>query len=151
MNIDAFSILLDQASIAAREFASTMVTNALPSSSRYCVYLNQSFDENPLAHDEKVFPKDTDNSKEPVEPLTSEQIIAILWRDGFIPEWIDISAEHADPSYTYFHLLCSGRFSCNDSRLYYISSKLAPFGIKSPRLPPHWSPKQGRFTFKSQI
>ncbi|MEN9576580.1 MAG: hypothetical protein RL514_4435 [Verrucomicrobiota bacterium] len=145
MNKEEFAELLRRVSAKNREFASTLVHNSLPESSRYFVHLNQSFDDNPLTADERVFPGDSAKFGERVGPLIAASVVDLLWRDGLLPEWVDISPIRADTEHTYFQLLCCGRFTADDSRFYYVSRGQGPFGVKSPWLPPNWSKEQGRF------
>lgn len=145
MNKEAFSDLLKRISEADLKFASTFVSNPLPESFRYFVHLNQSFDNNPLTPDERVFPDDSVKFGERIGPVPASHVADLLWRDGLLPEWVDISVERADAEHTYFQLLCCGRFTADESRLYYADRGQGPFGIKSPQLPMGWSADQGRF------
>ena len=145
MTKDAFAELLCSVSVINREFAARYVHNWLPELFRYRVCLNQSFDGHPLHAGEYVFPDDGANAADPVGPLTGPEVVELLWRDGLVPEWIDISVVHADNDYTYFELLCCGRFTADESLMYYNDRGQGPFGIKSPRVPPDWSDAQGRF------
>lgn len=119
------------------ELAKEMVSNHLPESFRYSVHLNSSFDGNPLEPGEQVFPDDLAQHGKCVGPLLEEQVIELLWRDGLVPEWIDISVQRTDGKETYFELLCCGRFTKQAEHLYY-SKTVCPFGCKSPNLPPGW-------------
>lgn len=145
MNKEAFSDLLKCVSEADRKFASTFVCNLLPESFRYFIHMNQSFDEGPLAPDERVFQDGTVKFDERIGPIPASRVVELLWRDGLLPEWVDISVVQADDEHTYFQLLCCGRFTANESRYYYASRGQGPFGIKSPQLPMGWSDDQGRF------
>ena len=143
-----FTNRLQEVSVIDRDFAARFVSNYLPDSCRYLVRLNQSCDGN-LKPDEHVFPDDTIRYGDCVGPLTSDEVANLLCRDKLVPEWIDISVKRADSEHTYFELLCCGRFTADDSLLYYRDGH-APFGIKSPAFPPHWSEEQGRFDLDSR-
>ena len=145
MTREAFADLLHRASLLDRDFASQHVHNVLPASFRYLVHLNQSHDWEPLRPDQRVFPGDAATFGESIGPLEAESVVALLWREGHIPEWVDISVEHMDAEHTYLGLLCCGRFTSDDSRLYYARADQGPFGIKSPRLPPRWAESNERF------
>ena len=145
MTREAFAALLDRISVLDREFAGLHVHNALPESFRYLVQFNQSHDWEPLWSDQRVFPDDRATFGETTKPLDAAGTVALLWREGFIPEWVDISVERAGAEHTYFSLLCCGRFTSDDSRLYYACAGQGPFGIKSPCVPPRWSESSGRF------
>lgn len=129
----------------AFKFATEHVHNHLPDVLRYIVHLNQSFDENPLKPGEHVYPDDVEQHGEQTGPLLAEQVVALLWRDGTVPEWIDISVVRTDGKHTYMQLLCCGRFTDRKEHLYYLNSGVCPFGIKSPVLPPQWERGNERF------
>ena len=145
MDKATFSNRLQQVTIVNRDYATRYVSNNLPESNRYLVRLNQSCDDN-LKPGEHVFPNDAD----PVASLTTAETVDLLCRDNRVPEWIDISVEHADSEHTYLLLLCCGRFTDNETFLYYRDTGLAPFGCKSPSFPPRWSEEQGRFDLHSR-
>jgi hypothetical protein len=151
MTKEAFTELLQFASTVARKFANRFVHITLPETYRYFVHLNHSFDGNLLRPDQQVFPEDTAKFGECIGPLTASAVVDLLWRDGLLPEWVDISPLRADAEHTYFQLVCCGRFTADDSRLYYSSREWGPFGIKSPSFPPSWSEEQRRFDFHSCI
>ena len=140
-----FEQALRRASEASRQFASSLVTNELPTEYRYVAYLNQSFDENPLEADETVYPDDPLRVGDLDSPLSGVEIVQLLCRDDAVPEWIDISACRVTDHSTVFSLLCCGRFTPTAERLYYADSDLSPFGIKSPVLPTRWTEARGRF------
>jgi hypothetical protein len=144
MTKETFLELLSMATATCREFATRHVYNELPKAFRYFAYLNQSFDGHPLKDDECVFPEDATQAM-PLGPLTVQDVIDLLWRDGKVPEWVDISVSRADSAYTYFELLCCGRFSADERTQYYAKRGQGPFGIKSPLLPRNWTQEQGRF------
>jgi hypothetical protein len=140
-----FTENLSRASQQALEFAGRFVTNTLPHSFRYFVYLNQSFDENPLKTSERIYPNDVTELGERIGPISAEEVVSLLCREEHVPEWIDVIPEQADNTHTYFRLDCCGRFSDQDESLYYRDTDRSPFGCKSPRLPPRWSESDGQF------
>jgi len=144
MDKATFTELLNRISVANRDFAAGCVTNQLPDSFLYFVHLNQSNDKQ-IKLGEHIFPNDISVYGERVGPIAAPTVVDLLWRDGLIPEWIDISVERSDAEHTYFEILCCGRFTADDALLYYVSRGQGPFGSKSPRLPPSWSKEQGRF------
>src|SRR5262245_7438026 len=92
---------LDQATSYAFECARRFVRNPLPESFRYLVYLNQSYDGNPLAPGEWVFPDEVARYGACLGPLAAEQVVELPWRDGLVPEWIDISVERTDGTHSF--------------------------------------------------
>ena len=127
-------------------FARSMVRQSLPDSWRFLIEPNASYDENPLVDDETLYLKDSLPAGDMLGPLSFEEALSWLWRDGKVPEWIDVSVCAADLAHTYVRLICCGRFTGLEKRLYYRDG-LPPFGIKSPNLPPGWESVQanGRF------
>jgi hypothetical protein len=121
----------------AVEFATEYVIQDLPDQTIFRVYPNQSFDENAIVGVETVYPQDF------LPPgrylLMNEKDTAdYLWRDGSVPEWIDIHVQSEDGSRTHVALDCCGRFTGDDQRLYRYRGGYPPFLIQSPPLPPEW-------------
>ena len=144
MNHATFSERLHSVSVLTREFALRYVRDPLPPESfRYFVRLNQSCDKK-LQAGEHVFPDDVSRYGERVGPLEARAVMDLLCRAEGVPEWIDICVGGADAAHTYFELLCCGRFTRDETLLYYRSTAHAPFGSKSPVLPPRWTEAQGR-------
>jgi hypothetical protein len=144
-----FIDLFHKMSVIDRDFARRYVTNELPDSFRYFVLLNQSCDAHPLKSGERTFPGDASLLNERLGPLTASAVVALLWRESMVPEWIDISVTDADSDHTYFTLLCCGRFAADDALMYYSKRGQGPFGLKSPNHPPRWSEEAGRFDLRS--
>lgn len=144
MTRDDFGIILDKATASALAFAQKLVLQSLPVQPVYEVHLNQSFDELP-ATDSVLFPHE-DNLV--LKAQSRDSVVECLFRDGRCPEWIDISAHAVGPDFTLFRLLCCGRFTSDDSRMYYHSCGLGLFGIKSPDLPKSYQDGQ-RFALQT--
>lgn len=127
-------------------FAGSMVRQTLPNSWSFMIEPNASYDGNPLVDDEQLHPEDSLPDGEMLGPLTFEQAVAWLWRDGKVPGWIDVMVHGVSTQHTYICLICCGRFTGLEGRLYY-KDTLPPFGIKSPVLPSGWQSVQasGRF------
>ena len=94
-----------------------MVTQDLPAKQLFLIQPNQSYDGNPLDDDEEVFPQDSLHSEEALGPLGSEAAAEWLWRQGKIPEWIDIRAFDANAVSSVLWLTCCGRFTALRERL----------------------------------
>ena len=138
---------------AAVAFAATIVRQRLPSSRRFLIEPNASFDDNPLRDDEQLSPDDSLPRRKFVGPFTAEEAVGWMWRDGKVPEWVDVSLYRADRQQTFVSLVCCGRFTGLERRLYYRRpGDLPPFGIKSPVLPPFWRSVHldGRFDLPGQ-
>ena len=76
--------------------------------------------------------------------VTREAVVAELWHDGRVPEWIDISVKEvgAPPDdewgmLTFIELRCS-RTIASDDALWYAPTGVAPFHVVGPTMPT-WS------------
>ena len=150
MQEDIFREHLVKATGHSFKFAKKFVRNHLPESFLYIVHLNQSCDGD-LRPGEQVFPDDVARHGAQIGPLSVDQVVELLWRDGTVPEWIDISVTDANDDSTFMQLLCCGRFTDHEEYLYYPDGGITPFGCKSPRLPPRWSESDGPFDLHWQI
>ncbi|WP_145357806.1 hypothetical protein [Alienimonas californiensis] len=134
MTFDDLAALFDKATTACVTFAQTLVWDELPKAKTYRLFPNQSYDAR-LKPDEVVYLEDT-LSEDVYLAMSRDATLRFLYRDGHVPEWVDVSVSAADREFTYVDLLCCGRFAANDERLYYRSRGQGPFGIKSPAFPP---------------
>ncbi len=144
MNRETFQDRLIRVTKLARSFAERFVVNEMPETFLYLVRLNQSYDGHPLKISERVYPEDI----QPAYPMNADDVVHLLCRDEHVPEWIDISVEDVDEARTYMQLLCCGRFTDDDSLLYYPTSDFSPFACKSPEFPPRWAKEDGKFDLK---
>ena len=131
MTESEFHQLLLTASEHAVRFAERYVVQELPGTLRYHVLLNQSFDGNATS-EEVLYPED--DGKDVVR-VSAQTVVALLYRDGRCPEWIDVSVEAVGTGFTLLRLLCCGRYTNDRKKMYYDDQGLGPFGIKSPALP----------------
>lgn len=134
MTRNSFMDLLTKATAASVDFARRFVENELPEVIRFHVLLNQSYNGNAKS-DERIYPED-DGREFP--SLTLDGVADVLLRDGRCPEWIDVAVEAQGDEYTEYtmmRLLCCGRYTDDESRMYYTQQGTGPFGIKSPNLP----------------
>lgn len=130
-----FSFLLTGASFLCSKFAERYVRNKLFTDFVYDVSLNHSVD-NPNLKGFDVYPED--NGKV-VRGITDVEVIELLYRNGKVPVWIDISVLKSRKKLTTIGLLCAGRYSDNKNDFYYNRNGSGPFGIKSPILPPNFT------------
>ena len=126
-------------------FAGTIVRSSLPAALRFLIEPNASYDWQPLVEDQRLYPDDSLPAGERLGPLTFEEVLHWMWRDGKVPEWVEVAVCGIDAHHTYLSLICCGRFTGITERLYY-QNGLRPFGIKSP-LPVGWRSveEDGRF------
>ena len=135
MQQSEFTRLLDISTADAIAFAKTILLDSLPVGYVYRVFPNQSYDDN-RGPDVIVYPEDSLESLDDYIEMTRDECVSFLYRDGRIPEWIDISVGGANNNLTFIDCLCCGRFTDNDEHLYYTRCQRGPFGIKSPTFPP---------------
>jgi hypothetical protein len=129
---EQFGEHLRRGTAAVRKAIAKFCWNALPDQDRYFVILNSSFDGNPLAPGEHVFP-DHDMPQLDVRlPRPAEEVVQKLWRAGQIPEWIDITPYEADRDFLYSELRCCGRFTDQEAHLYHKEEGYPPFHIFGP-------------------
>jgi hypothetical protein len=136
MLFSEFAVLLVTSTADAIAFARSMVLDELPANYRYRVFPNQSWD-GPLEPDDVVYPNDSLDDMHGYIEMGRNACIRYLYRDGRVPQWIDISVGAVAYDFTYIYLRCCGRFTADDERLYYKRFDRGPFGIKSPTIPPH--------------
>ena len=132
-----FVARLDLATQRTVEFTRGLVHQPLRAPVRFAIFPNQSFDAE-LAGDEVRYPEDSLPEGSFRGPWTREESVTFLWRDGRIPEWINISVMHDSESVTLVRLECCGRFTRDDARLYRVFGDTTPFHVVSPPLPPGW-------------
>lgn len=132
---------------AAVSFARRFVVQELPEEKMFLLHLNQSYDGNPLVDDEETYPEDSLPGGKPPEPLLEDQVISRLWRDGKVPEWVNLCVQAQDDTFTYIELLCCGRYTAQDENLYHQHEGYAPFHVLGPDLPIGWRSieESGRF------
>jgi hypothetical protein len=136
MERDVFFRRFHQAVAAACDFARTLIEEPLADDVLCRLYLNSSYDGNPLHEDETVFPED--NSPErcrEVASLPVAEAAAELWRCGKVPEWVDVAVVARTDRYTVVCVRSCGRFTANDDLLYHVQEGWAPFHVVGPSLP----------------
>lgn len=130
---DTFSKNLNDAVCQSRDFARTLVIENLPDKMFFIVTLGASYDGNPLEEGEQTFPDDyADNNRE----ITSQnEIVNLLWRNGKVPEWINVQVCRQNDKFTFIELTCCGRFSDREEHIYHIGEGKAPFHVLGPGMP----------------
>jgi hypothetical protein len=108
---------------ATREF----VSDDLPSDVRLLIAPNCSFDGNPLKDDEEIYPGEELSPLTTLAPKTEADVCACLYRNGKVPEWINLQADSTDEDYTYLVLECCGRFTAMEKHLYHRGGGIPPF------------------------
>lgn len=131
MTKEEFLILINGASFVSFKVAEKYLKNDLFPEFRYDVFLNVSNDDHSLTHFDH-YPEDNGRIE---RGLTDKEVRDLIYRNGKVPIWIDISVYKSDKKATTFELLCAGRYSDNREEFYYHKGGTGPFGIKSPNLP----------------
>jgi hypothetical protein len=126
MRKEDFLFLLLGASFASFDFAKTFLKNKLGSEFRYDLELLTSKEDNNDRH-----PRGSNSHFN----LTDKEAINIIYKDGEVPVWIDISVSKSDRKITTLSLLCSDYYSKDRNEFVYDKKGSGPFGIKSPTLP----------------
>jgi len=118
----------------ARDFARGLVVEQLPDALRFRVLFNQLNDDIvPLRAGEVVFSQD---SGRVLPACTAATAVGALWREGRVPEWIDLSVVDVRRASTVVEVLCCGRFTDDETLLYHQKEGAPPFHVTSPALPP---------------
>jgi hypothetical protein len=138
---------LEKATDFVMPFSRDYVTDSLPSTCRYLVFPNQSYDGNTLVEDEEIFPRETLPQGEYIGPLDATEVVNQLWRNGKVPDWVNVTVYSYDQECTYLELLCCGRFTASEL-LYHQREGYLPFHVLGPTLPPGWESieRTGRFS-----
>lgn len=138
MTREEFSQNFTKATLRSHELALMDVENELKRPFSFLLELNQSYDGNPLAPGE-VIPKEVRaKGGKAIGPLSHKEVVALLWRDGLVPEWVDITPWEAQPTGLTFQLLCCGRFTKDESHLYHKKEGYRPFHAPGVWIPPDW-------------
>ncbi|MEM6401002.1 MAG: hypothetical protein AAF757_12345 [Cyanobacteria bacterium P01_D01_bin.116] len=144
---DNFEKSLIQAANRAREFTQKYITNNLPERIQFKVYLNCSNDHSCSSMREGELRITRDWENEIFEFENPVEVVNLIWIEGKIPEWINVTVESENGELTTVALICCGRFSSNPRHIYHILQGLPPFQIVGPPLPRNWEglEKSGKF------
>lgn len=122
----------------ARDFARAYIEEPLPDAVRFRVELNASYDGH-ADETVKLYPEDSaPERRAELADVDAETAFATLYRDGRVPEWINLSVEDATDAHTIVELTVCGRFTDDDARLYHQQESLPPFHVLGPALPPEY-------------
>jgi len=151
MDREIFADRFRRAAQRARDFAQSFLEEELPSQLRFRVELNASYDGNPLHASERVFPEDGDPRRHrALSNLDEAGALAAFWRDGLVPEWVDLSVVGATGAATLVGALTCGRFTADDGLLYHLDEGYAPFHVLGPSLPGNYVDGQ-RFSIYDSV
>ncbi|GAB2515305.1 hypothetical protein [Nocardia heshunensis] len=137
MERETFRGRLAVAAASARDFARKFVLEDLPGPLVFRVRLNQSFDGHPPAPQEARFPEDSSDERAvALRRCDFETAVGELWRDGRVPEWVNVTAIGTTGAATLIELVCCGRFTTDADRLYHRHEGTPPFHVLGPAQPP---------------
>jgi hypothetical protein len=132
-----FAERLQRAAECTRDFARTHIIEPLPDAIRFDVQLNSSYDGNPLHPDERVYPDDPECIPQHLRSgLSQEEVVELLWREGAVPEWINLTVVQEADQHTLIEMDCCGRFTANEQLLYHARQGYPPFHVLGPPIPP---------------
>ncbi|MBF7092962.1 hypothetical protein IUY40_15620 [Flavobacterium sp. ALJ2] len=129
MTKEDFRISLKKALDGLIDFTQEMVTNKLPHDYKFIIKTNCSYDGNELEDDEEIYPDDKINESSSINPATELTVIDYLWRNGKVPQWINVQISSCDSNFSYITLECCGRFSA------LLNHKDGPFRGLGPNIP----------------
>lgn len=129
MEKEDFKINLKKALDGLIDFTQEMVTNKLPHEYKFIIKTNCSYDGNELTADEEVYPDDKIDETSSINPATESTVIDYLWRNGKVPQWINLQVSSCDSNFSYITLECCGRFSA------ILNHKDGPFRALGPNIP----------------
>lgn len=136
MEKPVFAKRFHEAATVARDFARQFIEEPLPDRVIFRVRLNSSYDGNPLDADEVVFPADGSLARaEAVAELGADEVVDLLWRDGRVPEWVDMCVIDETGDLTVVQVMSCGRFTANDKILYHEREGRPPFHVTGPAFP----------------
>jgi hypothetical protein len=139
VNREVFAARFAASVRAARDFAQSLVSEDLPEPLVFRVRLNRSYDGHAPQPGELRFPEDSAHRRAvALSECDAETALAELWRGGRVPEWVNVTAVSATGAATVVEVVCCGRFTNDDSRLYHSQEGRPPFHVLGPALPPHY-------------
>jgi hypothetical protein len=119
----------------AVKFAGSMILDILQNNPSFIVATNDSNDSNIKGGETRFGALDL-KPNEFWGPLENENLVVdLLWKNGLVPEWIDVCLATDSKNRQYIELHCCGRFTADEERLYYRERGIPPFSIKSPAIP----------------
>lgn len=137
MNREVFAARFAASTQAAWQFAQSLVSEELPEPLIFQVRLNQSYDGHAPQPGELRFPEDSTHHRAvALNRCDAETVVAELWRDGQVPEWVNVAVVSETGTATVIEVVCCGRFTNDDSRLYHSQEGAPPFHVLGPALPP---------------
>lgn len=137
MDRDVFVARFTAAAQAAWAYGRELIAEELPAQLRFRIRLNQSYDRRPAQLRVVRFPQDSSQHRAAaLNKVDAQTVVATLWRDGCVPEWINLAVVGETGAATLIEVVCCGRFTDDDTRLYHVAEGTPPFHVLGPALPP---------------
>jgi len=135
MDRQIFAQRLATASRRAAEFARRFLEETLPADLLFRVHLNESYDGN-ATPEFVLFPEDSsDAAVVQHKDVGLDDALEVLWRDGMVPQWVNLTVAAETGSATVIDVVACGRFTADESLLYHQQEGFAPFHVLGPTLP----------------
>jgi hypothetical protein len=136
---DVFVARFTASAEAAWASGREIIAEELPAALVFRVRLNQSYDGHASQPGEVRFPHDSAHHRAAaLNKCDAQTVVAELWRDGRVPEWINLSVVGETGAATVIEVVCCGRFTDDDARLYHAGEGAPPFHVLGPALPPRY-------------
>jgi hypothetical protein len=142
---EEFARRLHEATVRALACARELVVNEVPDEHRFDIVIKP---HGPWEEGAPVDPPLMElwrrSRRGGVRELTASEVVAGLWHQGRVPEWIDIALSAIELPHddrwrvvSFVELRCS-RSVVGDEQLWYAADGLPPFHVLGPELPPGW-------------
>ncbi len=132
-----FSERLATAAGVAVGYAREQLIEELPAPLVFRVRLNQSYDEFSALPGEGRFPEDSSRDRAAaLHRCEFETVVDELWREGRVPEWVNLAVVGISRTATIIEVVCCGRFTADATKLSDMPGGPAPFQPGGPALPP---------------
>lgn len=137
MEREIFAERLAAATAAAMQYARVHLIEDLPAPLAFRVRLNQSYDGLPAQPGEVRFPEDSSGDRATaLHRCDFDTVVSELWRDGHVPQWVNLAVVGISHAATIMEVVCCGRFTADADELYDMPGGTAPFQAVGPVLPP---------------
>jgi hypothetical protein len=144
---ETFTRRFREAAARALEVARECVEEELPDRMRFRVQLNAWDDDEPLDEREQVYPEDASfERRQALADSDEESVVATLWRNGAVPEWVDLAVSGRANELTWVTVRSFSRFTASED-LFYEGEReeVGPFFVSTPT-PPEKHPPGLRFS-----
>ena len=112
MDRTVFAARFSEAAEQSRAFAQTLVSEPLPGDVVVRVRLNRSYPGARLRPGEVTYPGDGGWEQDfALRRCGLGTAVSVLWRDGRVPEWVNLTVIDRDESVTVVEAVCCGRFT----------------------------------------